>query len=67
LSTHQDVYQEIRQQKSQSLQHQDICFRGLSGQMPLSTMDVSHYGQQSIGYVPLSIHWMNGIWSIGGR
>jgi len=55
-STHGDAYQEIHLQKSHSWQHHDVRFRGLCGQMPLSTMEVSRYGQRWICYVALYGH-----------
>jgi len=40
-----NVYNEIRQPKSQNGQDCDVQFRGLWWQMPWSTMEVSRYGQ----------------------
>jgi len=52
-STHGDTYEEIHLRKSQSSQHHDVRFRGVSRQMPLSTREVSPYGQRWIRYIAL--------------
>jgi len=55
-STLGDCYHDILAQKWHSWENHVVRFRGLCGQMPLSMMDVSHYGHRYIGHVPLYIH-----------
>jgi len=53
--THGDTYHTIWLQTSESWQHHDVQFRGLCGQMPWSTMEVSYQGQWWIPHVALYI------------
>jgi len=50
-----DVYHQLRVQKSQNWQHRAVHLRGLCGQMPWSTLEVSRYGQWWIGHVALFV------------
>ena len=51
-----DAYHYIRPCKWQHWEHHDVRYRGLWGQMPWWTMEVSHSGPQKIGHVALYIH-----------
>jgi len=58
-STLGDSFHKICLQKSESWQHHDDRFHGLCGQIPWSTMDVSHSGQLEFGHSALYVHQVN--------
>ena len=65
--TIEDASQEIFSWNCQSIQHHDVQFRGMCGQIHWSTMEAPHYGQQSIGHTALGKHPLWGIRLIDGR
>jgi len=54
-STLGDTYNLNHPRKSKSWQHNDVWFHGMGGQMPWSTMEVSHYGRQYIVHAALYV------------
>jgi len=56
LSTHGYAHHGICPWQSHRWQHHEVQLCRLWGQMPCSTMEVSHYGQRSIGHVTLYVH-----------
>jgi hypothetical protein len=67
LSIPGDVYMDILLWKSENSHHRNVQFRGLCGQMPLSTMEVYPYGTGSIGHIALYVPQLCDIFIVGHR